>query len=136
MSDDQNEDDDWDRELTEDEKNAGAKALFFRGAPNDFYSPEGEYNAHDKLRNLTTVFGMEFPKDDPLRDASQDLRDVVEDHERLLRLALWMRDVLQNEAGRLDGAGAMLNVRKVREDLLNALGTLNGELGRLYLDEI
>ena len=136
MSDVQGEDDDWDRELTEDEKNAGAKALSFRKAPNDFYSPEGEYTAHDKLRNLTTVYGMEFPKDDPLRDASQDLRDIVEDHERLLRLAMWVRDVLQHEAGKLDGVGGVLNARKTREELLAALATLDAEMSRLYLDQI
>jgi hypothetical protein len=30
----------------------------------------------------------------------------------------------------------MLNARKVRDELLEALGTLNVEMSRLYLDEV
>lgn len=129
---------DWDddRELTEEEKDAAAKALSWRNAPNDFHSPEGAYTAHDRLRGLTTTYGLEFPEGSQLRDLSSELRDIVEDHERLLRVAMWIRELLQHEALKLDGAGGMLNAKKVREDMLNALGRLNSEMSRLYLDAI
>ena len=49
---------------------------------------------------------------------------------------MWVRDVLQHEAGKLDGVGGVLNARKTREELLAALATLDAEMSRLYLDQI
>jgi hypothetical protein len=136
MSDDQNEDDD-DRELTEEEENEARKGLFYRwAAENDFQSPRGVFTEHDSLRCLTGALGLRSRDGEDWRDDANRLHDIVEDHERLLRLAVWMRDLLAYEAQRLDGPAALLNCGKVRAELQAALVTLNSEMSRLYLDKI
>jgi len=49
---------------------------------------------------------------------------------------MWLQELLGHEVSKLEGHGGMLNVRKGRYELLTALGTLNGEISRQYLDEI
>jgi hypothetical protein len=127
---------DQDPELTEEEKNYAAKFLIQRDSPNDMLSLEGSFTAHDSLRSLSYSMAVATPEGDPIREEEHRIRDVIEDHERLLRLVTYLHAVISNSVTRLDGPSWLPARAKTREQLGEALRTIGAETSRLYLTDI